>query len=277
MICSWDIGIKNLAYCIINNEGQIVQWDVIDFSQKFIKEKCSQCRNSAKYCVDDSTYFCETHKKIYLKTNRFEESLFISKQEEKDTCCECGKGAYYKSKENRMYCSTHKKSYLNKTKKQFTPQTYKPQKPKQNLFELCQNMFIELDKINILREVEHIVIEHQATNTKFGGVNNHTMKVISSYLVGYFTRLKIDLGVIREIVHCNANNKLKINQEFTERILGNIEDEDKRYKMTKNLGVEYTYELLQDSDWLIHLRRYKKQDDLCDAYLQGLYYLNRIN
>ena len=44
---SWDIGIKNLAYCLVryeNNKIEIVDWEVINlFSEKIIKKQI--CKN----------------------------------------------------------------------------------------------------------------------------------------------------------------------------------------------------------------------------------------
>ena len=54
-------------------------------------------------------------------------------------------------------------------------------------------------------------------------------------------------------------------------------DSKEKYKLTKALGIKYTKQLLKNSpEWLEHLAKYKKQDDLCDAYLQGRYYLEFI-
>ena len=48
---------------------------------------------------------------------------------------------------------------------------------------------------------------------------------------------------------------------------------DGKYKLTKELAVKYTKQLLTDNK-LDFLNTHKKQDDLCDAFLQGCYYLS---
>jgi hypothetical protein len=44
-LISYDVGIKNLAYCICDEKMTIIQWDVIDLLN--INNKCSCCDNNA--------------------------------------------------------------------------------------------------------------------------------------------------------------------------------------------------------------------------------------
>ena len=45
------------------------------------------------------------------------------------------------------------------------------------------------------------------------------------------------------------------------------------YDITKEIGILYTQNLNKDSDkWLAHLNKFKKKDDLCDAFLQAYHY-----
>jgi len=68
------------------------------------------------------------------------------------------------------------------------------------------------------------------------------------------------------------------------RYLGLIEREKKgddkkksKYKLTKELSVQYTKQLLSnDAVSLQVLDLHAKQDDLCDSYLQGRYYLEHV-
>ena len=70
-ILSFDVGIKNLAYCyleIINGEYSILEWDVINickdnhFTCIEIKKNKKPCGNKAKY-VANKCYYCKTHAK----------------------------------------------------------------------------------------------------------------------------------------------------------------------------------------------------------------------
>ena len=59
-IISYDVGIKNLAYCICDENMKIIRWDIIDLLNT--NNKCSFCDNNAdllfyKYKL------CKDHKK----------------------------------------------------------------------------------------------------------------------------------------------------------------------------------------------------------------------
>ncbi len=45
------------------------------------------------------------------------------------------------------------------------------------------------------------------------------------------------------------------------------------YEITKNMSIVYTKLLTDKDDWKGFLDKYKKQDDLCDSFLQGYYYM----
>ena len=78
-IVSWDVGIYNLAYCVLekdnNTDFEILNWDVISINPIEIKEKiiCSQtlinkkkCKAKAQFYTKNKSYYCTRHSK---KTN----------------------------------------------------------------------------------------------------------------------------------------------------------------------------------------------------------------
>ena len=83
-------------------------------------------------------------------------------------------------------------------------------------------------------------------------------------------------STITNVRFINPSNKLKVNKDKTIKVLQKTADGQK-YKMTKKLGIEYTKIILQnEKKWLTYLDTYKKKDDLCDALLQGYYYMSKI-
>ena len=71
-IVSFDVGIKNLAVCVINIESQkinIVYWDVINLIDDIICEcmmtnkNGKKCKNMSKFIYNTSTYLCKKHVK----------------------------------------------------------------------------------------------------------------------------------------------------------------------------------------------------------------------
>ena len=114
---------------------------------------------------------------------------------------------------------------------------------------------------------EIICIENQPA------LKNPTMKSVQMLLYSYF----IIEGVCKEpicknVQMINARNKLKVYKgpdiecKFTDK-----------YKKNKYLAVEYTkIMILKDDNKFIDLfTESKKKDDLADAYLQGIYYINK--
>ncbi len=69
---------------------------------------------------------------------------------------------------------------------------------------------------------------------------------------------------------------IKLEKNKFIELVGKIEKDDKNYDITKALAILYTQVLInnnnkKDNRWLEHLSQYKKQDDMCDALLQGYY------
>lgn len=83
-IISWDIGIKNLTYCIVEDE-KIIKWNKIDILNKYRKNnidyviKCNAYNKNGKECkfkvfyVNNDKYYCNKHKnnecKLYYTIN----------------------------------------------------------------------------------------------------------------------------------------------------------------------------------------------------------------
>jgi len=104
------------------------------------------------------------------------------------------------------------------------------------------------------------------------------MKSISNTLFDYFMIRgyvdkvhELDVKLVRFMC---PSNKLKIGKN--NKIEKSVSDKTK-YKLTKAMAIDYTRQLLhKDKDQLEYLDLHTKQDDMCDAYLQGRYYLECI-
>ena len=186
-------------------------------------------------------------------------------------CVKCKKKGQYKIN-NNIYCKTHKKNIMNKFIKNQTLQKYKP--PNCNTIdikELKHNMIELLDNNkDILLDVDHCVIENQPS------LKNPKMKSIAETLYGWFLiRGQIDSTTpISNLTYMCPSNKLKVNEDNTISILSRSRNSTEKYKLTKQLGIIYCKQLLQkDPENLIFLEKNPKKDDLCDAFLQGAYYI----
>jgi hypothetical protein len=297
-ILSWDVGIKNLAYCMIekNDEKEdfkILNWGVINLVDdrqecEFVMKNKKKCEKNAVFCITNKDELiidiendkkcvncCNAHKKKMLPC--LEEISYKPKIKESDKikCDDCDDQARHKiEKMGINWCDKHndkyKKNFIKKlSAKKITLVTCNKQ-PIQNLSE---KLFSRLDEeFKTLLNVDEVLIENQPS------LLNPTMKTIASFLFSYFvmrgivdkskTKSKITL-----VKFVSPSNKLKVNEINTNKILDKKENtKEKVYGLTKKLGEKYCKALITDLDYKT-LEKVKKKDDMCDAFLQGFRYL----
>ena len=67
-ILSFDIGIKNLSYCLLDDSKQILDWGIINISCddvcQHINSKNIECCNSATCITQDNILLCSSHSKL---------------------------------------------------------------------------------------------------------------------------------------------------------------------------------------------------------------------
>lgn len=148
IVLSWDVGIKNLAFCKIKfdeDKFNILKWDIINLGEE--EHKCSY--------IDKKNKQCDKRANDYKITG---DSDLDSKQH------------YY-------YCGLHIKKISQSGK-------YKENKTNCNkisLNDLAIKLYSELDKnIDIYNDVEQILIENQPT------LKNPKMYGLSILLLSYF-------------------------------------------------------------------------------------------
>jgi hypothetical protein len=293
-IVSWDVGIKNLAYCIIkdtNGKFEILKWDLIDLRDtnelkcceyKKVKKELVKCETKAKFCIvinNETIGYCGRHKNKYKGLEVDWKDKFFIKEKCNVKCYyegkkKCERNSSYKYKDSEYYCSTHYKSVVNRIEKAHTLKKYKRKGcMSQTVFSLGERLCTKLDKIKELLMVDEILIENQPT------LKNPTMKTVSTFLFNYFiVRGIVDKdstkSTITNIKFMSPSNKLKVNENQTMEVMNKNKDPEKKYKLTKELAIKYTKILIKDMpEKLKHLDKYKKKDDLCDAFLQGYYYM----
>ena len=127
-------------------------------------------------------------------------------------------------------------------------------------------------------DITEVLLENQPC------LKNPVMKSIQMIIYGFFNYQSVLLGrKIENIKLINASNKLKVGKDFHE--INNKECITKiknKYTRNKKLAIEYTNWILINrvnnyEELLEYFNNNKKKDDLSDAFLQGLYYINLIN
>tara|TARA_Y100000992_G_scaffold66097_1_gene40825 strand:- start:3301 stop:4074 length:774 start_codon:yes stop_codon:yes gene_type:complete len=249
-ILSIDVGIKNLACCLLtlNNEKvNISDWDVINLNETIIK-KCNVCNKTATYFNKKDNY-CKIHSKKceYYLPNEDIENINKKKINELES---------FISKYKLSYTLNNKKETLLNIK-QFIDDRFlkliKKEKSEYNFISIGRNLKnIFDDKFN-KHKLDIVLIENQI------GPLAIKMKTLQGMIAQYFI-----INSECEIFFVSSSNKLK---EFS------LKDEELCYKDRKNKSIEICEKLIDDEEKLNFFKCSKKKDDLADSYLQGLWYL----
>lgn len=316
IIISWDVGILHLAYCVLklssdelndSNKITILDWDEINLiDDNKINIRCIgsinkdtkyiTCQRTANYyvCVNDMYLGCckrhvdhfNIHYLMKYVKNFFNKINFNIKfnfpcnyLKRKNTLCNERSEYLYKNDRVQKYlCRKHYKLEIKKIRRKIENfslrKINKSNSKKYPTVVLQMNLIRKLDMLMkhfSMLGVTEVIIENQPS------IKNPKMKAISATLFDYFMiRGMIDkiYGIdIKVVKYVCPSNKMKIkNNNILKSLKGN-----KKYKTTKMLSIQYTKQLLKDDlIQLKYLELYEKQDDLCDSYLQGRYYLEFI-
>lgn len=266
-LISIDVGIKNLAYCILekNNENnadyKIIKWDSINLCGE--EPNCLHCKNKASYTKNELNY-CLTHAK---KTG------FIIPTKDKSP------SAIKKLKiENLLKLATEynitvdvngNKNVILKTiieffNKNMMDKTNKTSANNLDLVTIGISLKKEFDKIIPLVNIDQVIIENQ-----IGPIANR-MKMIQGMIAQYFIMCSIPA-----VTCVSSMNKLKAFTDSSNKGDNNKGDNNKsEYKDRKKLGINITKGIIGDmKDWIPFFLAHKKKDDLADSFLQGIWFL----
>ena len=244
-ILSIDVGIKNMAYCVIEKvssnkekEFKIHNWGIINILDEKINN-LPKCSNYLKKGLCNKLAYCVITKE---DTDNTVTKLHFC---EKITCQKFLKKSYPKYKIKKL------KKVNSKTVA---------------ILELAKILITKLQNNKILLDVDTVVIENQPV------LKNPTMKSIQMILYAYFVEhgyISTD-STIKNIHLFSARNKLKLYD-------GPVVDTNhikNKYNKRKFLSIEYTkYYIKPYSNWLDFFLCQKKKDDLADSFIQGYYYL----
>lgn len=231
-IASFDIGVRNLAMCLVEcgSNVEIVDWRVFDITTEKQEEpkKCEKKVKSGKDCVrisckvEDNLAVCRIHSKIKPVKKKLKKVKAFSTQD--------------------------------------------------LVVKLIQTMdkYIE-ENPTFLEDTSEIIIELQPKV-------NPKMKLLSHTLYTYFILKGVISGNVKGVKFIAAKNKLKVAQNLYkgEKLTCKLKG---AYAQRKYFAKEYTKWIIANNDilsnWTETLENHKaKQDDLCDCFLQALYYVS---
>tara|TARA_B110000444_G_C18817620_1_gene585966 strand:+ start:932 stop:1750 length:819 start_codon:yes stop_codon:yes gene_type:complete len=260
-LLSIDIGIKNLAFAILEQNEDTEQftirkWDIINLCQQI--PACSFCNKPAKYSKNGD-YFC----KIHTRDNKYKlptiETVGLSKKSLKNVISIAEDyNIEFKKKITKPelveLIQEHIKNTCFNTIQNISANDI-------SLIDLGINLKTELNKLSTtihLGSIDMILLENQISPIA------NRMKTLQGMVTQYF----IDHGN-HNIKFMSATNKLKP-----------FSDKKTEYKERKQLSIQYTQELLTRKNMLKdmdYFNKNNKKDDLADCLLQGIYFLTTFN
>ena len=279
-VVSIDVGIKNMAFCLMSTkekeekeeeEPPIVEtWDIINVAEETPK-KCIHClKSSTAKFKKNNIFYCLKHakaeKQYIIPTSELKHAT-INKQKIGQLLLLADKYKIKYDKEKirkpELVSLIHK--YIDDT---CFEKAAEVNASNVDLITVGRNIQKKFDAIfdTISLEITHVIIENQISPIA------NRMKTIQGMVAQYFIMKNPE--IIIEFI--SSSNKLKMVAQDTD-------DEDDKgekldYTSRKKKGVVVCLDLLKhDKAMTAYLKTHKKKDDLADAFLQGIWYINRNN
>jgi hypothetical protein len=281
-LLSFDVGIKNLAYCILDlSQNRILDWNVLNLcettnsattsKQSTVVQKCTQiqqngkcCSLKAKYHKNGSCHTCEKHAKVSTQ-------FIIPTKEYSSTCLKKRtiEGLQELRTKFQLLENPFKKTELYKLlwnhiqaiSWELLPTVKNKNASKLDLITIGRSLHRQLIDKPIMKTITHVIIENQISPIA------NRMKTIQGMLAQHF----ISLG-ISSIEFVSSTNKLK---DFVKQ-----SEAKTNYKQNKHDGIFYGQKILEEKfgapqEWVELFQKSPKKDDLADCLLQGLWWWDK--
>jgi hypothetical protein len=288
-ILSIDVGIKNLAICLINCPDvvgddddsvfkyEIELWDVLSLCEKpeplSPKEICNECKRKAHYRLQTlDISLCTAHakkSKYMLPTNELQPNKLRGANKTK--LIELGQ-QYLEKEASADYASFSKAKMIdlltvfniNNVLCEINPKQKRTTKSanEMGIVDMGVALIANLDprfETN-MDLIDYVLIENQISPIA------NRMKTLQGMISQYFI-----MRGQQSIEFVSAANKLKgyFNEETNEV--------PTNYAERKAAGINVTKNLLAGTQWCTYFFTHKKKDDLADAFLQGMWFLKKKN
>lgn len=287
---SFDIGIKNMAYCILDISSHLIikDWAVLNLmAAEPVVQVCTcstsnkskknplvkPCLKLAKY-TKNCQFYCDKHAKAETQF-MIPQKQFLASNLKKQKVQELIHLGKTHGLENLT--DLKKDKIVEVLARHFDQRCFQPiiavkskTAGETDLIQIGRNMKEQLDRIDRienLTNIQYVVIENQISPIA------NRMKTIQGMLAQYF---------IMKAPHCHiefvsSSHKLKQFVQVSENKLTT-----NSYKQNKADGIHYCTKLLEKNAELAGSQMFaestsKKKDDLADCFLQGLWYFKHKN
>jgi len=276
---SWDVGVKNMAYALLEKDGdncKLLRTGILNLIDK--RECCSFMLRTKKECGKiarqkvlndkmEEVKLCKAHC-TKIKVESYKSSDY--------KCAKCGSVSSINilGKDEWSWCEKHE-NLSKKVLTQFKAKKITGQNcSQQPIQELVSELIKKLDENKDFLDIEGVWIENQPA------LINPAIKTIASALYTYF--------IVRGIIDKKENkltfvkfasplNKLKVAKKTTTDALKNAKSDREYYNIEKGLAIIYVKTLLTKDELKIMETAIEnndnKGDDVCDAYLQGFHHI----
>lgn len=254
-LISFDVGLRNLAYCVLEgtnrNDVRIVDWNIIDIlgeQSGLDNPRCSKCSASATWKhATHGTLACSKHKP---KTGKKITKKEINKKPIEDLRVDLQKlGLTCESKKKvdvvtMLYLHARQNIWLRCVKSAFSG----------SVIDLAPAIVQSLDKrMNSWKGADRVCFENQPDRRMFA---------VQGMLHMYFW--------CRGFTCEGVSATHKLNNMIT------AGDRVDSYKGRKKTGIVHA-EALVPQEWVAHMMKHPKKDDLADSFLQGLWVMEHFH
>ena len=301
-LISFDVGIKNMAYCILEIQGSqinINNWGILNLmDDENISYECdcknkpknkktppSNCGKKAKYSKNNK-YYCEKHAKEcsqYMISTKEMKPAYLKKLKLNELIQQGHQNLIFINVENIL--KMKKQEVLEIMIKYYETQCFDVIQNKKrrtagetDLISVGKRMKEQLNNIDNIQDIKYAIIENQISPIAT------RMKTVQGMLAQYFIMLNedIDIEFVSSSHKLKQFSELKIDERehCTGQVNNNIVQTNPDYKKHKKDGVYYCSRMIEINDsfksWQDTLNT-KKKDDLADSFLQGIWYLKHKN
>ena len=240
-IVSFDVGLRNLAFCIMEGTARkdlrILHWDLIDVMAEGSAEgiqKCHKCKKTAMWSSSTNLFACTLHRgKFLTKSAIGKKTIEILKKES---------GQEFSKKADYVNFIYNKNPIWKRCVKS------------------CKaGSVVDLAPLIAAALRARTSIWTGATKVIFEQQPDKRMMAVQAMMHMWFVCHGYDVKGI-SAVH-------KLSNMVT------LEDSTKTYKGRKKTGIVHASELVPTKEWKEYMLKHPKKDDLADAFLQGLWFM----